>query len=70
MAQRGKTLADVNIPVKKSIESCSLKEEMPDDLGGDWYCETCDFYLSPSRVTFQETCDTCGTSVQWLEYLK
>lgn len=44
------------------------KEATPEDMGGDWYCEECDEYLSPSRVTFQETCDTCGCGVQWLEY--
>ena len=30
---------------------------------GDWYCPTCDEYLSGSRVTFSEHCDTCQTPV-------
>ena len=30
---------------------------------GDWYCPTCDEYLSGARVTFSEHCDTCQTPV-------
>lgn len=33
---------------------------------GDWYCRNCG-YLSSSRVTFSETCDTCHTPVEWYE---
>lgn len=29
----------------------------------DWYCPTCKDYLSGSRVTFNECCDTCGTKL-------
>ena len=31
---------------------------------GDWYCQNCG-YLSSSRVTNSETCDTCHNPVQW-----
>ncbi len=32
---------------------------------GDWFCPSCDAYLSNSRVTFEENCDTCGTAVEF-----
>jgi hypothetical protein len=31
---------------------------------GDWYCPNCG-YLSWSRVTYHETCDTCHEPVMW-----
>jgi hypothetical protein len=31
---------------------------------GDWYCHNCG-YLSGTRVTYSETCDTCHTPVEW-----
>lgn len=31
---------------------------------GDWYCRNCG-YLSASRVTHAETCDTCHNPVEW-----
>jgi len=31
---------------------------------GNWYCPNCG-YLSPSRVTFSQTCDTCHQPVEW-----
>ncbi len=38
----------------------------PVDLSaGDWICQTCDAYLSASRVTYVEECDTCGSDVEW-----
>jgi len=49
----------------------SLKPVKMDDTcdqwaeNGDWYCPQCDTYLDGSRVTFEETCDTCGTDVEW-----
>lgn len=33
---------------------------------GDWYCKQCG-YLSGSRVTNAETCDTCHQPVVWHE---
>lgn len=45
-------------------------ENLPTELGGDWYCPRCDEYLSPGRVTFEERCDVCGDAVQWLEYFE
>jgi hypothetical protein len=32
-----------------------------------WYCPHCKEELSPSRVTYQELCDTCGHLVEWIE---
>jgi len=29
--------------------------------GSDWWCPQCKEALSPSHVTYQERCDTCGT---------
>lgn len=34
---------------------------------GKWYCPYCEEELEPSRVTYQENCDSCGHSVQWIE---
>jgi len=45
-------------------------EETYDVEVGDWYCERCDEYLLPSRVTHEEKCDTCGEPVVWTEYLE
>ena len=33
-------------------------------MDGDWYCPNCG-YLSGSRVTYSETCDTCHSPVEW-----
>lgn len=33
-------------------------------VAGDWYCRACG-YLSSSRVTNAETCDTCHQPVEW-----
>ena len=35
----------------------------------EWYCPNCDMYLIPERVTFEETCVTCGEEVG-IEYSK
>lgn len=43
-------------PLLGPVDVCKL---------GDWFCERCDDYLSASRVTFDETCDTCGDAVTW-----
>lgn len=58
-------------------DRCSMQgEAMPDEEEpydvevGDWYCEQCDEYLLPCRVTNDERCDTCGGPVEWLEYLE
>jgi len=32
---------------------------------GDWWCPRCREYLSPTRVTNQEVCDTCGAACYW-----
>lgn len=32
---------------------------------GDWFCPSCKDYLSGSRVTNDEKCDTCGTDVEF-----
>jgi len=34
-----------------------------DSKRGDWWCPECKVGLSPSRVTNDERCDTCGTPV-------
>ena len=34
------------------------------EKGGKWYCRNCG-YLSGSRVTYYETCDTCHIPVEW-----
>lgn len=34
---------------------------------GDWWCPECEEALPPSRVTYQERCDTCGSAVSWKE---
>lgn len=33
----------------------------------DWYCPTCQSYVSPERVTNDETHDVCGTSVDIID---
>jgi len=34
---------------------------------GEWYCFNCDLFLIPERVTFEKTCDTCGSGVKIIE---
>lgn len=34
------------------------------NVSGDWYCRACG-YLSSTRVTNAETCDTCHQPVEW-----
>lgn len=45
-------------------------DESYDVTVGDWYCEQCDEYLLPARVTNDERCDTCKSPVEWREYLE
>jgi hypothetical protein len=33
---------------------------------GYWYCNCCKEEISPTRVTYQEQCDTCGQYVEWV----
>ena len=48
---------------KRKLEAyLEQKHPMPDE--GDWYCRNCG-YLSSSRVTHSETCDTCHTPVEF-----
>ena len=42
--------------------------EAHESIEGSWYCPVCDLYLDPSRVTFDERCDTCRTEVVWEQY--
>ena len=30
----------------------------------DWYCPNCQTYIVDERVTFEETCDVCGTDCE------
>ena len=39
----------------------SEKPTMRPGITPKWYCPTCKEYLIPERVTYEETCDTCGT---------
>ena len=32
---------------------------------GDWYCPKCKAYIVDQKVTYEETCDTCGAPCQW-----
>jgi len=48
---------------KRKLEAHLEQEsQLPDE--GDWYCKNCG-YLSSSRVTYHETCDTCHTPVEF-----
>ena len=48
---------------KRKLEAHLEQEsQLPDE--GDWYCKNCG-YLSSSRVTYYETCDTCHTPVEF-----
>jgi len=31
-----------------------------------WYCPTCKSRLEPINITFEETCDRCGTRAEWV----
>jgi hypothetical protein len=37
------------------------------DSRGDWWCPSCKEALVWQRVTYEERCDTCGTSVVWVD---
>ena len=45
----------------------SRPAEPKEQASRDWWCPNCKEALDPSRVTYQERCDTCGHGVDWVE---
>lgn len=59
--------------MQEALQVLYAKRERPGDsekcralTTGDWWCGFCGEYLSPSRVTSEECCDTCKERVEWM----
>ncbi len=50
-----------------SLKEQNFIDKYNAELEGYWYCYNCQEEVDSSRVTFEETHDTCGNPVDWIE---